>query len=187
MSDYLTRRLKWFLLFGATILMAGILLACVAELRNSEWIGEFAGKPNSYLLNENNSERWLLFVQANNELLDWAFDVLVPLGTGAVLSSIGGLAWVSQGRFSVRTLLIGTTYLSLLIGFPLGLVRPRLQNPQIVYRPTIGDIFFEQHLGESRSGVSVMTSRKVFVAATPLLVLIPIFFWPCRSQQTAST
>ena len=183
MNDYLARRLKCFLLVGATILMAGILLACIAELRNSEWIDEFAGKPESYLLNEDNSDRWLSLVETNNELLGWALNALVPLGTGVVLSAIGSLACVSRGRFSLRSLLIGTTYLSLLIGIPFGLVRPRLQNPQIVYRPAIGDIFFEQHLDSSRSGVSLLTSRKAFVAAAPLLVLPLIFFWPMRSRH----
>ncbi len=181
MSNCISRRLRWFLLFGAIVLMAGVLLTCIAELRNSEWIAEFAGKPESYLVEEGNYERWSSLVQPSIVLLRWALDVLIPFGAGMVLSAIGALVWVSRGRFSLRTLMIGMAYLSLLIGIPFGIVRPRLQNPQIVYRPAIGDVFFEQHLESSRSGASLINGGKVPIAAAPLLVLPFILFWPKRN------
>src|SRR5262245_14024661 len=136
MNEHLARRLRWFLLLGAVVLVAGMLLGCIAELRTSAWMVEYAGKPVEYFLDDDNNARWHASVQVDVRLLYWA-NMLMPLGAGALLGAAAGLIWISKGRFRLRSLLIAMTFLCLMIGIPFGLVRPRLQNPRFVYRPSL--------------------------------------------------
>lgn len=180
MSEDVFRRLRWFLLLGAILFVIGIILGCIAALRTSAWMVEWAGKPDEYFFSEGNIDRWTSSVEIDGKLYRWAI-VLGPLGAGAILGSFTCLAWATKGRFRLRSLFIGMTLLGITIGLPFGQVWPRLQNPQFVYRPALGDVSFEQHRDpSSNSNCSVLNRRVAITAVTPLLILPVIFFWPKR-------
>jgi len=185
--DRIARRLKWLVLFGATLLMAGVLVASSALLGTSDWMIEFASKSEAEFLEPENNDRWWSLVEAANKRETLGFAVLLPLGFGTLLESVISLACVSKGRFSLRSLLIGVLYLNLLIGIPLGLIRPRLQNPQFECFPAFGTITLSQHRDPaSNVSLSVFDRNKAIVAALPLLVLPIIFFWPARTRRVVS-
>ncbi len=177
MSDHVTRRLRWFLLLGMALFVAGTVLACVAMLRVSAWTLEFGGKPEDYPLSDVESDSWLAFFDAVSQLWKWAIP-LIALGAGAIAGSIASLAWATKGRFSLRMLLVGVTFVCFVFGIPFGVVRPLLQNPRFVYLGH-GIANFEQR-GKPASLFSyVVLNRRIALTATIPLIVPPVrIFWP---------
>jgi hypothetical protein len=172
-------------LLSVAFFVAGLALGCIAELRTSAWMVERVGKPDEYILEDAIWNRWSASVSLDVKLIQWAM-VLIPLGAGGLLGSFAGLAWMTKGRFRLRSLLIGMTSLCLVFGFLFGIVRPRLQNPRFVYRPELGDVAFEQH-GEpaSESGFPVLNRQVALIVAAPLLILPLLLFVPPRIRPPA--
>ena len=186
MSDHVYRRLRWFLLLDVILLLCGMTLNCVVALRTSAWIDDAEARPLDYLSSGEESDRWSASVDFDNMLLRWGL-TLVPLGMGTLVGAIASLAWVTKGRFRLRSLFMGITIAALAIGIPLAQVGPRLHNPQFVYRPQHMDVSFEQHgKPASNSTHSVINRRSVVYAVAPLLVVPIIFIWPRRVRRSST-
>jgi hypothetical protein len=180
MSDHIFRRLRWFLLLGMSLFLIGLALSCIEALRTAAWMNEAASRPDNWSPTEAEADRWSSSVEIDIKLIDWVI-VLVPLGAGATLGAVASLAWLTRGRFRLRSLLIGMTFLCLVLGIPLGLVRPHLHDPRFVYYPEFGYAKFEQHgKPASNSSYPVLNLRIAMTALAPLLILPIIFFAPKR-------
>jgi hypothetical protein len=144
-SNRRASRLNRLLATSAATLLAGILLFCHCELRRSQYMVDIQANPlsNEEQLAEVVSQHEAFLASIDHEA--WlSFRLLIPIGAGALVGSLITLTVIRQFRFSIRTLLLVTTYLGLLVGIPLGVVRPRLQNPRVWPRLNNPDIGFGQ-------------------------------------------
>jgi hypothetical protein len=131
-ADARARRLRWLAIGGAAMLLAGVLFLCRAAIRTSEWIVEATSSNPLAVENATaaGAERWFALV-ASIEREESIARIIAAAGTGALASSLFMLAVNVRWRFSLRTLLLATVYLAVLVGVPFGYVRPRLHNPRI--------------------------------------------------------
>jgi hypothetical protein len=184
--DRITARLKVVVLIGATLLFAGVLLACLVELSTAAWITEAATGPG--FSDDEGSERWLSSTERDGKLRTWAFR-LMPLGAGTLAGAILSLLFVLKGRFRLRSLLLGTLYMGVLLGILFGVVRPRLQNPRVWYRAASGDIAFTQiryHADStfsSNSTFSLLNRQMAILALVPSLAVPLIVVWSMRRRR----
>src|SRR5688572_6303946 len=139
--DRMVTWLRVGVLGGALLLLAGVLVECVVELSTAEWIGE-ATAPSSFP-GDPRIEKWFSRLERDGARLGWTM-WMVPLGAGTLAGSLASLAWLSGFRFGLRSLMMGMLYVGVLLGIPLGLVRPRLQNPVVSYRAVEVDLAFSQ-------------------------------------------
>ena len=140
-----TSRLKWIAIASAALLLIGVLIFCHSELRTSQWMVE--AKINDY--SDESGERWQKLI-ASIEQEHWlALRLLAPIGAGTLGGSLLVLAVATRSRFTLRTLLFAALYLAVIVGIPLGLVRPRLQNPRIWLRLENPDVAFGQRRSQA--------------------------------------
>jgi hypothetical protein len=170
-TDVRIRRLYWLALMGAVILMAGVLLFCHAELRGAQYINrmhailddidiELDGTPARQAAFEE-----AFFTAQQREKMDeswnsfsrerwWGYRVIAPVGAGVLAGSLVILAAATGCRFGLRALLAVMLYVALVIGIPLGVVRPRLHDPRVSMQwgPGIDYIFLRYYQGSTRRG-----------------------------------
>jgi hypothetical protein len=182
MRDHVHRRLRWFLLLGVTIFVAGSILWCAEALRTSAWMDEIEARPPDHVPSDEESERWLASVDIDNKLIAWCI-VLLPIGAGTLSGAIAGLLWVTKGRFSLQSLFLGMTLCSLTIG-PLAMIWPRLHGPRFIFGlDEHCFVWFEQRgKPASSSTYGLVKPWTVAVALVPLLAVPIISFWPRRSR-----
>jgi hypothetical protein len=177
MTDHISRILRLWLLLGAALFSAGIALGCAEALRASARLVELKVRP---LSGDEYREVWQRSLEIDSKLVTWATR-LAPLGAGAILAAVTGLAWRTKPRFSLRSLLIGVTFLCLVLGIPFGAVRPHLQNPEFSSQLEFGMIRFDQHLDGSGNGYGIPLGPAAIWFVLPLVILPVIFFVPKRA------
>src|SRR4029453_11247933 len=131
-----------------------VLVAARSERRWQEWMDSFF------------RERW------------WAHQAIVSVGAGILASSLLMAAAVTTWRFRLRTLLLVTLYLALLLGIPCGVVRPHLYNPHISlhFGPSISQVWVHYSQSSNRPGGGpnwgfVLVNRKNVSVAVGSFVL----------------
>jgi hypothetical protein len=202
-------RLKWLAIIGATVLMFGVLIFCHAELRGAWYIQKMNAILDDIFSQANDTAQQAAFEKAfftaqsrerMSELWDSFFRerwlghrVVAPLGAGILSGSLAGLALFTAWRFRLRTLLLATIYVALLIGIPFGIVRPRLHDPHVSVRvgPDIDRTFVRYYQGSTRRGggprwsFALVDWRNLLVAAAAA-VAAPTVALPRRICPTST-
>jgi len=176
------RSLSWLVIIGAVMLLAGVLMFCHAELRGAHYIEQtnsfldelgdrFPGAESDRIRRE---EVWDSF---SLERL-CAYQVLAPLGVGILAGALLLLAVATRWQFKLRTLVIATLYLAVLIGVPFGTLRPRLHQPRLWVQYDPPGIYYQQHSMRVGGGPGwsfpLVSGRNVLVAMSAAILVTPV-------------
>ena len=131
------------------------------------------------------AERWVARINTIYQQRYWAFDVLLPLGTGVVLGAAAGFALLPKKQFRLSTLFAAIFFIAVLMGLPLGPVRLRLQNPRLWYQSQTGDIAFSQSAPNKHDPQSQATSKFLILKHKTIpLILLPGLLIPMTAYFT---
>jgi hypothetical protein len=190
------------------MLLAGVLIFCHAELRGAQYIKKVHAILDGISIQlDGTPARQAAFEEAfftaqhhekMNELWEsffregwWGYRVIAPVGAAVLAGSLAMLAATTGWRFGLRTLLAAMLYVALLIGIPLGVIRPPLHDPHVSLQlgPGIDYTFVRYYQGSTRRGggprwsFALIDWRSLLIAAGALAVLPAIALVPVRQHQ----